>query len=214
MQGHMKNMVIFDCDGVLVDSEQLANLALIECLAEINITMSIDEANQRFIGRRFADCLADVEKISNRPLPTKFAATYRARMGEYFESKLQPIHGVVEAVQGLTHAKCVASNGPLVKMKRNLEITGLLPFFGDNIFSAYTIEKWKPDPDLFLYACRTMGFEPHQCVVVEDSQPGIQAALAGGFKVLAYKIAIDHENVIRFQSMSELPLLVENIFAK
>lgn len=209
MHSHMKKMVIFDCDGVLVDSEPLANLALVDCLAEIDIALSIEEANLRFIGRKLADCLLDIEKMSGRSLPATFVEDYRNRMSDYFEAKLQAVHGVVEAVQNIPHAKCVASNGPLVKMKRNLQITGLWPYFGENIFSAYTIEKWKPDPALFLHACKTMGYEPDQCVVVEDSHPGIQAALAGGFQVLAYKTSFQNKSVTSFDSMAELPKLVE-----
>ena len=213
MQQYMKNMVIFDCDGVLVDSEHLAHQVLIECLAEIDIPMTIEEANKRFIGRRLADCLHDIEKIANCTLPPGFSVTYRERTAQYFESQLRAMDGAMAAVQNIVHAKCVASNGPLIDMKRNLQITGLLPFFGDHIFSAYTIQKWKPEPDLFLHASKTMGFEPYQCVVVEDSVPGIQAALAGGFKVLGYKATSKNKDVIPFQSMFELPELVETIFS-
>lgn len=209
----MKQLVIFDCDGVLVDSEHLASVALVECLSEHNISMTAEEADVRFIGKRLAECLKDIERIHNRQLPVTFEAQYRQRMSDYFEAKLQAVPGVEDAIKKIAYPKCVASNGPREKIIKNLEITKLLQYFGDNIFSAYTINKWKPEPDLFLHACKTMGFEPHQALVVEDSAIGIQGALAGGFKVLAYKVYVQNENVTQFNSMSELPDLIEKTFS-
>ena len=205
----MPQLVIFDCDGVLVDSEHLANLALVDCLAELQVHMTVDEAIRRFKGRKLADSFAEIEKTSNCNLPTTFEFTFRKRMSDYFELHLQAIPGVDEALKQIPLLKCVASNGPLQKTKRNLEITKLSPYFGENIFSAYTIQRWKPDPDLFLHACKEMGATPNQCIVVEDSESGIQAARAGGFKVLAYGFTSSQdENVIPFQCMSELPKLI------
>lgn len=210
----MKKLVIFDCDGVLVDSEPLANQALVDCLAGLQIVMTLEEALERFKGRKLADCLVDIEKTRNCVLPETFVITLRERMNDYFESRLRPIRGATEAVKSISHIKCVASNGPLEKMKRNLEITGFKPHFGEYIFSAYTIQKWKPEPDLFLHACREMGFEPRHCVVVEDSELGIQAARAGGFKVLALGGGSSADKgVIPFQDMTELPRLIEQVFA-
>lgn len=209
----MKKLVIFDCDGVLVDSEHLASQVLVDCLSELQITMSVDEALRRFKGRRLADCLAEIERLENRTLPQAFDTTYRERMSECFESHLRPIHGVDEAIKRIAHIKCVATNGPLDKAKRNLALTGLLPHFGENVFSAYVIQKWKPDPELFLHACREMGSTPQNCVVIEDSASGIQAARAGGFTVLAFGQHASTE-VISFQDMTELPELVERAFSK
>jgi HAD superfamily hydrolase (TIGR01509 family) len=202
----MKKLIIFDCDGVLVDSERLASEALVDCLAEIQVTMDVETALRRFTGRKMADCLADVEHMNQCSLPDKFELTYRSRMNDYFESRLRAIKGVEEAVKKISHAKCVASNGPLEKTKRNLVITNLHHYFGDNVFSAYTIQKWKPEPDLFLHACREMGSHPDHCLVIEDSETGVRAALAGGFRVLAY----GHD----FQSMTELPDRIEEMLAE
>lgn len=213
MKIEVKKLVIFDCDGVLVDSEQLANQALVDCLSDLQIVMTVDEANQKFKGRKLADCLVEIEDTKSCTLPQSFESVFRQKMSEYFESQLQPIEGIADAVKRIHHLKCVASNGPLQKIKRNLEIVGLQPHFGENIFSAYTIQKWKPEPDLFLHACRVMGSTPEHSIVIEDTEFGIQAALAGGFKVLAYGVMSDKENVISFQKMCELPALIERTFA-
>jgi HAD superfamily hydrolase (TIGR01509 family) len=207
-------LIIFDCDGVLVDSEHLANQALVDCLANIRISMSLEDALRNFKGRKLADCLAEIEKTNNCVLPESFEATFRQKMGEYFEAKLQPINGIAKALQSLSYSKCAASNGPVQKTKRNLEIAGLIHYFGDHIFSAYTIQKWKPEPDLFLHACKEMGSQPAHSVVVEDSELGIEAALAGGFKVLAFGVhTIQHRDVTSFQHMSELPKLIQEILS-
>ncbi len=210
---NMKKLVIFDCDGVLVDSEHLANKAFVDCLAEIQITITVEEAIRRFKGRKMADCFSDVESSEKCKLPSAFEADLRERMNGYFETHLKAVSGAESAVKSVTVAKCVASNGPLQKTKRNLEITKLSTYFGEDVFSAYTIQKWKPDPDLFLHACKMMGSTPDHCIVVEDSDSGIQAALAGGFKVLAF--GAEHTssgNVTSFQSMLELPSLVDSFF--
>lgn len=211
----MKDLIIFDCDGVLVDSEHLANQALVDCLAEIQIKMTVDTAIQHFKGRKMADCFSEIEKTNNCILLEKFEASFRERMSEYFESRLKPIHGIADSLERIPHSKCVASNGPLKKTKRNLEIVGLAHHFGENIFSAYSIQKWKPEPDLFLHACREMASLPSNTIVVEDSELGIQAALAGGFKVLAFRIeTVQNIDVVPFQDMSELPHLIDRLLLK
>jgi HAD superfamily hydrolase (TIGR01509 family) len=209
----VKNLVIFDCDGVLVDSETLANKAFVDCLIEIQIQMTVEDAVKRFKGRKMADCLLEVEKLYSRALPKSFETTFRKRMSDYFESDLKPITDVEIAIKNISQIKCVASNGPLQKTKRNLEITGLIHHFGESIFSAYTIQKWKPEPELFLHACKEMGSAPKHSVVVEDSELGVQAACAGGFHVLAYgfKPSLNSE-VVSFQHMSELPSLIDRLF--
>ena len=211
----MKKLVIFDCDGVLVDSEPLANHALVDCLSDLRVEMSVDEALKSFKGRKLAECLLEIEKTKNVILPGNFEKMLRDRMGDYFESKLRPISGVAEAIKGVKQLKCVASNGPLEKTKRNLEIVGLISHFGENIYSAYTIQKWKPEPDLFLHACKDMGSDPVNCIIIEDSELGIQAAVAGGFKVLAFGIQpAPNEAIKSFQDMAELPELIESIFGR
>lgn len=207
-----QNLVIFDCDGVLVDSEHISNQALIDCLSEIKIEMSVDEALLRFKGRNLTECFSEIQTLRNCLLPSSFESTFRQRRRDYFESQLQPIKGIHAAIQKIPHSKCVASNGPEQMIKRNLELTKLSHHFGENIFSAYSIQKWKPDPSLFLHACKKMRSEPRMCVVIEDSEAGVAAALAGGFNVLAFGFKASFCEVVSFETMSELPDLIEQIF--
>lgn len=206
----MKKLVIFDCDGVLVDSEHLANQALVDCLAELDIAMTVDEAVQRFQGRRLRDCLAEIEQVRNCTLPKGFDKTYRDRTIVYYASKLRSVPGIEDAIKRVPYAKCVASNGPLDQMKTNLMATKLIHHFGENLFSAYAIQKWKPDPDLFLHACTQMGSSPDHCVVVEDSEAGVAAALAAGMRVFAFghKPAAQ-ARFTAFREMSTLPDLIQ-----
>jgi HAD superfamily hydrolase (TIGR01509 family) len=209
----MKKLVIFDCDGVLVDSEHLSNQALVDCLAEVQINISTAEAIHRFKGRNLVDCFLEIETSHNCRLPEAFETDFRKKRAQYFESYLKPIDGIESAIKNISHMKCVASNGPQQMIKRNLEITGLGRYFGESIFSAYAVQKWKPDPDLFLHACKSMGVEPKDCIVVEDSDVGIRAARAGGLRVLAFgSPPMAGQDVTSFQDMSQLPALIDNLF--
>lgn len=205
--------VIFDCDGVLVDSETLGNRVLSEMITEIGFPLSPEEAVQQFKGGKLADCLAVVEAQMGQRLPADFASQVRAQMAEVFQTDLQAIQGVREALEAIPVTKCVASNGPEEKMALTLKITDLLHFFEGRIFSAYTLGVWKPEPDLYLYAASQMGVHPEECVVIEDSHLGVQAAVAAGIPVLGYA---DHSSPAElealgaktFGSMQELPALL------
>lgn len=182
--------IIFDCDGVLVDSERLANAVLVEYVREFGLILSLEEALTRFTGGKMADCVAELERRLGRRLPDHFVPTFRERSATAFRAHLRPIEGVEALVNSLRQRKlpyCVASSGPREKIELNLRITGLLHYFQALIFSAYEVEKWKPDPGLFLHAARVLGVEPQQCAVIEDSQPGINAGLAAEMMVFAYQ---------------------------
>lgn len=171
--------VIFDCDGTLVDSELLANTILVECAARCGLQLSVEEAMQRYVGGRMADCVADLEARFGRRLPDDFVSDFRTRTAAAFRVGLKPVEGARELLQALRVPFCVASSGPAEKIELSLGVTGLLPFFTrDRIFSAYDVGCWKPDPGLFLHAARTMGIAPTRCAVVEDSLPGINAGIA------------------------------------
>jgi len=207
-----KSLVIFDCDGVLVDSEPLSNRALVDCLALHGVAMDAREALASFRGRKLADCLREIEASRGCKLPDTFEASFRALMGKFFEAHLKPIEGIAGALERVPQLKCVASNGPLNKTTRNLEITGLAHHFGANVFSAYEIQKWKPEPALFLHACAAMGSAPADTVVVEDSDSGVAAALAGGFRVLAYGMRDFRDpRIVSFLDMAALPGLVHRL---
>ncbi len=211
----MSKLIIFDCDGTLVDSENLANQVLVDYLQELNIQMSAFEALSRFKGRNMKECLREIEKLSNQFLPQDFEANYRQRMDIVFDRELKVIEGAEEVLKNISHPMCVASNAPVQKTKRSLATTKLDKYFGENIFSAYTIQKWKPEPDLFLHACKEMKFKPSQCVVIEDSDLGVQAGIKAGMQVLHYQseeTARPKLNQVQvFSSMKELISLLGQI---
>lgn len=156
-------------------------------LDEIGISMTEKMAIDVFTGRALTKNLNWIEEHFKTTLPGNFESEYRCRSFEAFERNLKPISGVKSLLERLTVPFCVASSGPINKMELNLGTTGLLPFFEGKLFSCYEINSWKPEPDIFFHAAEKMGFAPDECVVIEDSEPGIAAAKAGGFTVYAYK---------------------------
>ena len=178
--------IIFDCDGTLVDSERVGNAALVECVAELGLQLSLDQALQHFAGRKMADTLDMIEAWLGKPLPDDFLPHLRQRMAAAFEAHLKPMDGVHDLLANLTLPFCVASNGPRQKMLVSLKVTRLLPFFQERIFSAYDCESWKPEPGLFHYAAQAMGISPEHIAVVDDNVLGIRAATAAGMMPLGY----------------------------
>lgn len=176
--------IIFDLDGTLVDSERLGMRTLLELEPEIGL--SVDGMTSAYRGWRLATVLGDIETRLGRPLPSDFETTYRARLAEIFDAELATFPGVEAALAGLSTPMCIASSGPLKKIRQSLGITGLDRFFGANTFSAYEIGAWKPDPTLFLHAAAAMGVSPAGCIVVEDSDVGLQAATAAGMRALQF----------------------------
>ena len=181
----MIKCIIFDCDGTLVDSEYLCNLAMERELETIGISLSADYLVSRFRGMKLATILSTIEHESSIDIPSDFEEKYRKRVNDLFVSDLKPCSGVQSALDEIMLPVCVASSGPISKIQSALSITKLADYFGHNVFSAYDVGSWKPDPDLFLHAARCMGVEPSQCAVVEDSLVGIEAAInAGMFPIL------------------------------
>ena len=176
--------IIFDLDGTLVDSEPACNQAFLDLLPDLrgNVVELIDQ----YRGRKLAEILADLELRLGRKLPQDFEQTYRARVDAIFDSELQAMPEAVEALSALRGPMCVASSGPVTKIRRALDLTGLSRFFGERIFSSYDVGFWKPDPRLFLHAAKKMGFAPDRCVVVEDSPVGIAAAISAGMRPVQY----------------------------
>lgn len=204
----MPSLTLFDLDGTLVDSEILSNQVLVEVLAEQGLKFSLDEAVKRFRGGKMAESIADVEAHFDCKLPDSFVPYLRQRTALAFEENLQPIDGALDLVQSLNSQICIASNGPPEKIKLSLSLTGLLPFFGDRLFSAYEVQAWKPDPELFLNAARKFNITPSDCAVVEDSMPGILGGLAAGMTVFAYFPGTTPknlpDNVVVVKHLSEL----------
>ncbi|TXE06159.1 HAD family hydrolase [Seonamhaeicola algicola] len=205
--------VIFDCDGVLIDSESIAIGVLVNMANQLGATFHFKESLIALKGKSLNACMALISEAIGKPLPEDFEKQYRAKTFETFKKEIKPIKGIKSVLQNIKLPFCVASSGPENKIRLNLEVTELLPFFGNNIFSCYTIQKWKPEPDVFLWAAKTMGFQPKDCLVIEDSVSGVKAALAGGFDVIGYT-EHDYKNELpglatkTIQSMDELlPLL-------
>ena len=178
--------VIFDCDGVLVDSEPIGNQILVDMANHLGADIDLEFAMNHFKGSHFKECVAIISKLVTQPITETFEAEYRRRSLEAFEKHLKPIEGVTQVIEQLLLPFCVASSGMESKMKFNLNLVGLLPYFENKLFSCYTIQKFKPEPDVFLWAAKTMGFQPHECVVIEDSVLGVQGALKGGFDVFGF----------------------------
>ncbi len=209
-------LVIFDCDGVLVDSEGLSSQVFSQEIGKLGWEISAQEVLQRFKGGKFADALAEIEANITQPMPTDFEQLLRRRTFAAFEQKLQPIPGIREALDELHLPFCVASNGPRNKIELNLGITNLLPHFSQRIFSAYELEIWKPDPSFYLTVAERMGYAKEACLVIEDSYAGMQSATRAGIDVWVYaKEELDREiertGVPVFSNMSELPTLIRSI---
>lgn len=207
--------VIFDCDGVLVDSEPIGNQVMVDMANEFGANINLDYAYKNFKGNSIQNCVAQISNLVDADVSSNFIDEYRKRSYERFKNEIKPIKGVKNVIDNLDLPFCVASSGPETKIKLNLELTGLLPYFKSNIFSCYTIKKWKPDPAVFLWAAETMGFNPEECVVIEDSPIGVEAGINGGFDVFGFT-AHDYKNELVkktntvFNNMDCLLNLVQN----
>ena len=177
--------VIFDCDGVLVDTEPIANRVLVDMANALGADIDMEYAYEFFKGNALQHCLQLIRERIDGPLPKHFEQQFRQESFEAFKREVRPVKGIKTVLDVLSVPFCVASSGPQNKIELNLELTGLTPYFSGRIFSCYTIQRWKPDPEVFLWAARTMGFDPSQCLIVEDSKLGVTAGLNGGFDVAA-----------------------------
>jgi len=179
-------LVIFDCDGVLVDSEPLANAVLARALTAAGYRVSIAECIERFTGLSMPSVVATVETGLGHPLPPDFLDRVQTETFARFRKELQPVPGVREVLEGIALPKCVASSGEPEKIDLSLTVTGLKRYFGDRIFSARMVARGKPFPDLFLHAAGAMAVAPEAAVVVEDSVPGVKSGAAARMRVLGY----------------------------
>ena len=179
--------VIFDNDGTLVDSETLSIAVLVEYVNEFGYEIELADAMASWAGGELPKIFTKVETELGITLPEDHLDQFRGRQMAKLATDVQPIPGAVEMLKSLSLPYCVASNAPLNKMGLCLDTTGLAKFFPDDRrFSAYSIEKWKPEPDLFLMAAAAMGIEPDRCAVLEDSLYGVEAGLNAGMQVFAF----------------------------
>jgi HAD superfamily hydrolase (TIGR01509 family) len=183
-------LVIFDCDGVLVDSEPISNGVLARCLTEAGVPTSLDDAFRDYKGLMLDDVLTRAEERLGRRLPETFLADYERERAAEFRALLKPIAGAAEVVGRIKDAGiavCVASQGRLRKSELTLGLTDLRSLFGSHaVFSAYEVPRGKPHPDLFLHAARVMGATPATSVVVEDTPSGVAAAVSAGMRAIGY----------------------------
>lgn len=211
-------LIIFDCDGVLVDSETLAAQVFAEQLQKFGIALDAGACEKRFRGHTLRHCLAELECEYPGVLPGDFAEMLSVATESAFSEQLLPVPGVESVLQWLSeehYAFCVASNGALAKVHHSLAVTGLLPYFRGRCFSAESVKAGKPAPDLFLHAAQTLGCRPESALVVEDSSAGITAALSAGMRVcvLGPAAAPDSSAVSRFEHMAQLPQILMNWMA-
>ena len=179
-------LAIFDCDGVLVDSEPIAARVMAEVLSGLGYPMRAEDCIERFTGISMGSVIAAIEADWGRPLPDGFVDTVRARDFAAFERDLRPIPGVEDVLAGLRVPRCIASSGAVAKMRFTLSVTGLLGVVEPHLFSAEMVARGKPAPDLFRFAAERMGTDPTGCVVVEDSVAGVTAARAAGMRVAGF----------------------------
>jgi HAD superfamily hydrolase (TIGR01509 family) len=206
--------ILFDCDGVLVDSEAISIGTLVSMAKTHGATIDLDYAHQLFLGKSLAFCFDYIADVAQKKLPEDFEEEFRKLTFESFKKELQPIKGIHELLAKINVPIAVASNGPADKIRLNLTTTKLIDKFEGNLFSAYDINSWKPNPELYLHAAKTMGFAIKDCVVIEDSPAGVQAALNGGFDVFGFSNranieALQQMNIPLFDDMEQLHLLFQ-----
>ncbi|AFZ56807.1 HAD family hydrolase [Anabaena cylindrica FACHB-243] len=179
-------LVIFDCDGVLVDSEPIINRIFAEMLTEVGFPITHAEVTQKFIGKSFKTCLEIIEQSYEKPLPQNFIELCKKREFAALQQELQAVSGINELLEQITLPKCVASNSSHRHIQLVLKLTGLIHQFEGKIYSCYDVPRPKPFPDVYLYAAEQMNTNPEHCVVIEDSVPGVQSGCAAGMTVFGY----------------------------
>ena len=207
----MIKCVIFDNDGTLVDSEILCCRGLAVSFNKLGIPETTKNILTQYKGWRIHSIMAAIEEKHQVTLPDTFIPEYRTLVAHYFENELRGTPNIEHALNTIELPVCVASSGPVKKIRHALQVTGLARYFGNNIFSAFELQVWKPDPGLFLHAAQEMGFTPSECAVIEDSEVGLQAGIAAGIITFFYnpdnqKSSV--KGVIPFNDMAELPSLL------
>ncbi|ONK15364.1 HAD family hydrolase [Streptomyces sp. MP131-18] len=208
------DLVIFDCDGVLVDSEPLALRVCVELGEELGWPLTEGEIIDRFLGRSERAVRAQIAERLGKEQAAVWGERYRERLDAAIDAELTEVEGIGEALDSITIPHCIASSGLHTKMRRTLTRTGLYPRFEGRIFSASEVAHGKPAPDLFLHAAARMGAEPERCAVVEDSQYGVRAARAAGMRSFGYAGGLTPaewlagQGTVVFDDMRKLPALL------
>ncbi len=214
------DLMIFDCDGVLVDSEPILNRIFAETLTEAGFKITLEEVVRQFVGKSLPTCLEIIEATYGRAVPPDFVERCKEREFAAFHQELQATPGMAAALERITIPRCVASNSNHHHIQLVLTLTGLLPYFEGKLYSAYEVDRPKPYPDVYVYAAKQMDTDPERCVIIEDSVPGVQAGYAAGMTVFGY-VPPGHERTglhrdalmaagaqTVFEGMQQLPTLL------
>ena len=213
------DLLIFDCDGVLVDSEVIACHAVAAALAAVGPALSAEIIGERFVGMSNKDMYAELERERGAPLPASFDAEMNRLAAERYALELQPMPGLATALAVLAQRKCVASSSTPAMLAKKLDCAGLTRWFEGAVFSAAEVARGKPAPDIFLHAARRMAAAPARALVIEDSAPGVVAGKAAGMTVFGFtggshcraghaeRLAAAGADLV-FSEMSKLPALV------
>jgi phosphoglycolate phosphatase len=209
-------ILIFDCDGVLLDTERLLNQVFSECLADIGLCLTVDEAIEHFKGISTKDCFTKLKDQWGLIPPKSFEDDYEKRAINRYNTHLEIIPYIDVVLDELAgYSKCVASGSNFGRVRHGLHQKHLVHHFGDSIFTSTQVKKGKPAPDLFLFAAEQMNADYKNCIVVEDSVPGVQAAVAANMFVLGYaditpEDELQKAGAITFRDMRELPRLIKS----
>ena len=207
-------LVILDCDGVLIDSERIAVRTDVKVLAKLGWVLTEAECIERFVGLSDKSIKIAIEAHLGRALPDDWDAEFQPLYRDAFAAELTPVPGVVAALDRITLPTCVASSSSHEKLRFTLGLTGLYDRFAGRIFSAYDVARGKPAPDLFLHAASRMGVSPAACAVVEDSRYGVEAARAAGMRAFGFAGGLtpaawlEGPGTVVFRDMRELPGLL------
>jgi HAD superfamily hydrolase (TIGR01509 family) len=207
-------LVIFDCDGVLVDSEPITNRIFTGMLNELGIPVTLEEVFEKFVGKSLAQCREMIASMLGREVPEDFVRQYHVRTAAALKSELKAVAGIEATLESIRMPYCVASNGSHDKMQTTLGITGLLPKFQGKLFSVSEVARGKPFPDVFLHAAAKSGVAPAVCAVIEDTPTGVAAGVAAGMTVYGYCAHTPAQRLIdagahyTFDRMSDLPDLL------
>jgi len=208
------DLVIFDCDGVVVDSERIVHDVFGDFIRSLGAELDVVRMNELFLGRRLEDCMTIVEGLTGRAVPPGALDRYRAARDRVLREQVQPVAGVRAVLESLTLPYCIASSGDHAKMRTTLGATALLPLFEGRLFSATEVARGKPAPDVFLFAAERMGASPARTVVIEDSVNGVLAGCAAGMTVLGFAGLFGTAELAAagaaetFTAMRELPALL------
>ncbi|MEL6950497.1 MAG: HAD family hydrolase [Pseudomonadota bacterium] len=204
-------LVIFDCDGVLVDSEMITNRVFCEMLNELGVEVTLEDMFERFVGHSMATCIEIITELRGCPPPDGFVKRLRHKAGAALQAEVEAVPGVSDVVDSLNIPYCVASSGEPAKIRLTLGKTGLLGRFEQKIFSVVDVARPKPEPDIFLHAASEMGVAPSACAVIEDTPTGVSAGVAAGMYVYGFAAHTPSRRLLDagahevFSKMSALP---------